>query len=254
MRMNFDDDKYKLARMASESEPKTTIDARFRTPRETRNKSSLALDSVKGTSPSERESDGRASFQKPIYATTQKRPRRSMRREGEGEHLHFDASSCLERASGRSSNLTGSKLSSEKLKNPGLKIISMQVMRAVQNNKYTTYKEVAIYVSSLNENNPSLLDYGEENDASKRQEKNLRRRVYDSLNVLYAVGVLKKQDKKVYCNYPELCNWDLLPDCHQSSHEKALKDSNSECGDDILSTGEAENSREEAERRQEERV
>lgn len=44
----------------------------------------------------------------------------------------------------------------------------MQVMNAVRNNKLTTYKEVAVYVSSLNENNPSLLDYGEENEASKR--------------------------------------------------------------------------------------
>lgn len=35
---------------------------------------------------------------------------------------------------------------------------------------------------------------------ARKQEKNLRRRVYDSLNVLYAVGVLQKQDKKVYAN------------------------------------------------------
>ena len=35
---------------------------------------------------------------------------------------------------------------------------------------------------------------------AQKQEKNLRRRVYDSLNVLYAVGVLEKQDKKVSCN------------------------------------------------------
>ena len=33
-----------------------------------------------------------------------------------------------------------------------------------------------------------------------RQEKNLRRRVYDSLNVLYAVGVLKKEKKRVEYN------------------------------------------------------
>ena len=35
---------------------------------------------------------------------------------------------------------------------------------------------------------------------ARKQEKNLRRRVYDSLNVLYAVGVLEKHDKKVFCN------------------------------------------------------
>jgi hypothetical protein len=35
---------------------------------------------------------------------------------------------------------------------------------------------------------------------ARKQEKNLRRRVYDSLNVLYAVGVLQKQGKSVFCN------------------------------------------------------
>jgi hypothetical protein len=35
---------------------------------------------------------------------------------------------------------------------------------------------------------------------ARKQEKNLRRRVYDSLNVLYAVGVLEKKDKTVFCN------------------------------------------------------
>ena len=39
-----------------------------------------------------------------------------------------------------------------------------------------------------------------------RQEKNLRRRVYDSLNVLYAVGVLKKDKKRVEYNHKVLEN------------------------------------------------
>ena len=34
-------------------------------------------------------------------------------------------------------------------KNPGLKIISKQVMRAVQQNGYTTYKDVANVVSQV---------------------------------------------------------------------------------------------------------
>lgn len=121
---------------------------------------------------------------------------------------HFDSNSVFEAASGRSSKhsqRSTSKLS-DKQKNPGLKIISRQVMNAVREKEKRTYKDVAVYVSSINENNPSLLE-GEENDASKRQEKNLRRRVYDSLNVLYAVGVLKKRDKMVYCDFdPDFCS------------------------------------------------
>jgi hypothetical protein len=57
---------------------------------------------------------------------------------------------------------------------------------------------VAHIVSNLNENNP--FDTSSSGSRSKKkqanQEKNLRRRVYDSLNVLYAVGVLKKGRSK----------------------------------------------------------
>jgi hypothetical protein len=34
----------------------------------------------------------------------------------------------------------------------------------------------------------------------QKWEKNVRRRVYDALNVLYAAGVLEKQGKEVFCN------------------------------------------------------
>ena len=115
-------------------------------------------------------------------------------------------------------------------KNPGLKIISRQVLEAVQQNASTTYKEVANLVSTQNENNPVLID-GDTNyvgqssmdyesvdnqirSSSKKgknsldgrkdpqkQEKNLRRRVYDSLNVLYAAGILSKgKNKQVLFN------------------------------------------------------
>ena len=45
---------------------------------------------------------------------------------------------------------------------------------------------------------------GKETGAKKSQlqkwEKNVRRRVYDALNVLYAAGVLKKDQKFVSCD------------------------------------------------------
>ena len=120
--------------------------------------------------------DRAVGFQKPICQTTTKRPRRSNRNRISrtiGEDFeqpdlvnHYDSNSNFESKSSKHS-LRTSKVS-DRHKNPGLKIISMQVMNAVRANKLTTYKEVAVHVSSLNENNPSLLDYGEENDASKR--------------------------------------------------------------------------------------
>jgi|LauGreDrversion4_2_1035121.scaffolds.fasta_scaffold231551_2 hypothetical protein len=90
-------------------------------------------------------------------------------------------------------------------KNPGLKIISRQVMDAVAKHHSTTYKDVANDVSKLSENNPSLSFHSGMQISAKKtkkqgsQEKNLRRRVYDSLNVLLAVGILQKgPDKRVY--------------------------------------------------------
>ena len=34
----------------------------------------------------------------------------------------------------------------------------------------------------------------------QKWEKNVRRRVYDALNVLYAAGVLRKEGKHVFCD------------------------------------------------------
>ena len=40
----------------------------------------------------------------------------------------------------------------------------------------------------------------EETKGIEKWEKNVKRRVYDALNVLYAAGVLRKEGKYVYCN------------------------------------------------------
>ena len=53
-----------------------------------------------------------------------------------------------------------------------------------------------------------------------RQEKNLRRRVYDSLNVLYAVGVLKKEKKRVEYN-TRILEGDSASRYADDSYEKA---------------------------------
>jgi hypothetical protein len=45
----------------------------------------------------------------------------------------------------------------------------------------------------------------EENKGIEKWEKNVKRRVYDALNVLYAAGVLRKDGKYVSCN-PNACD------------------------------------------------
>ena len=55
-------------------------------------------------------------------------------------------------------------------------------------------------LSELGES-PNRRSEKEENSNSQQKwEKNVRRRVYDALNVLYAAGVLKKEGKHVSCD------------------------------------------------------
>lgn len=67
----------------------------------------------------------------------------------------------------------------------GLKVLSWKVKEIVEQLGCSTYQEVADY----------LVKDGEE--WVVKDEKNIRRRVYDALNVLIAVGVLTKVNKKV---------------------------------------------------------
>ena len=67
----------------------------------------------------------------------------------------------------------------------GLKVLSWKVKEIVNKNGNSSYQEVAdCLVKELNE-------------TELKDEKNIRRRVYDALNVLISVGVLSKQSKKV---------------------------------------------------------
>lgn len=73
---------------------------------------------------------------------------------------------------------------SQRSKN-GLKILSWKVKEIVEKLGSSTYQEVADYLIN------------DENESKSKEEKNIRRRVYDALNVLIAVGVLKKHSKRV---------------------------------------------------------
>jgi len=69
----------------------------------------------------------------------------------------------------------------------GLKMLSIKVKELVLKNSITTYKEVAdVLINSLSDD-----------DERRKEEKNIRRRVYDALNVLDAAGVIAKKGKQV---------------------------------------------------------
>lgn len=82
--------------------------------------------------------------------------------------------------------------------NKGLKILSIVVKEIVKKKKETTYKEVAeiIIKDNLRFENRGIVD----SDKYKKQEQNIKRRVYDALNVLISASILKKDRKSVRLN------------------------------------------------------
>ena len=55
--------------------------------------------------------------------------------------------------------------------------------------------------SSVDNKSPNNSKNGSDKKSQlQKWEKNVRRRVYDALNVLYAAGVLKKEGKHVSCD------------------------------------------------------
>ena len=93
----------------------------------------------------------------------------------------------------------GQRTSDKRKLNKGLKLLSVIVKDIVVEKQSTTYKEVAdiilkdtIKFENLNLN--SKLEIAKE-------EQNIKRRVYDALNVLISAGVLIKEGKMVRKNY-----------------------------------------------------
>jgi len=93
----------------------------------------------------------------------------------------------------------------------GLKDLSLKVMEQVIKEGKTTYGQVATQLIHILKHNTSLLSsYFDADDDShsespkgnatpgvfEKREKNIRRRVYDALNVQFAAGVLVKEGKK----------------------------------------------------------
>jgi len=77
-------------------------------------------------------------------------------------------------------------------------MLSVIVKDIVIEKKVTTYKEVAeiILKDSIKYDNLNLSSKQE----IAKEEQNIKRRVYDALNVLISAGILIKEDKKVRKN------------------------------------------------------
>jgi hypothetical protein len=123
-------------------------------------------------------------------------------------------------------------------------VLSVKVQELVFRRKKTTYKDVANDLivqlandkemmadfgcfGKQNDSDMSDVDDSEEEGLSQGQkkwiqqkwEKNVRRRVYDALNVLYAAGILEKNGKDVFCNQDSIFT-KLL---HQQTKEKSYE-------------------------------
>jgi hypothetical protein len=86
----------------------------------------------------------------------------------------------------------------------GLKVLSVKVRDIVYRRKDLTFKDVAnILLESLFKEDPETASPGTPHrspiSAQRRSyEQNVKRRVYDALNVLIAANVLKRRGKRVY--------------------------------------------------------
>lgn len=77
----------------------------------------------------------------------------------------------------------------------GLRVLSLKVRDIVSKKKKTSYKEVA--EALLQDLNQKLK--GKSQAEISKEEQNVKRRVYDALNVLIAADVLRKEGKLVCC-------------------------------------------------------
>mmetsp|Transcript_4962 Transcript_4962/g.12613 ORF Transcript_4962/g.12613 Transcript_4962/m.12613 type:complete len:412 (-) Transcript_4962:382-1617(-) len=94
---------------------------------------------------------------------------------------------------GRSSP-SGSTTSTDK-SSRGLRHFSMMVCQKVEEKGTTTYNEVADELVKK-----VIAERRKEDPNGKFDEKNIRRRVYDALNVLMAMGIISKEKKEITWN------------------------------------------------------
>lgn len=96
----------------------------------------------------------------------------------------------------------------------GLKNLSVRVQHIVCQRQHTSYKQVA---DDLIKELEVSLEYDNE-----KEEKNIRRRVYDALNVLVAADVVKKSGKTISWNHvsPDRSSTDETSNYHIKSEQR----------------------------------
>ena len=87
-----------------------------------------------------------------------------------------------------------------KKQNKGLKLLSIVVKDIVIVKKWTSYKEVAEIILNDSVNIEEAFLPRPKLSNITREEQNIKRRVYDALNVLISAGVLLKEGKRVKKN------------------------------------------------------
>ena len=99
--------------------------------------------------------------------------------------------SCAGKKSKRSSSPT-TKTSPDSKASKGLRHFSMKVCRKVEEKGKTTYNEVADELVR-----EVMSERSSDEPRGKYDEKNIRRRVYDALNVLMAMDIISKEKKEI---------------------------------------------------------
>lgn len=93
-----------------------------------------------------------------------------------------------------------SKIKVSKKQNKGLKLLSVVVKDIVIAKRWTTYKEVAEIILNDSVNLYQAFLTKPKLAQITKEEQNIKRRVYDALNVLISAGVLVKEGKRVCKN------------------------------------------------------
>lgn len=89
-------------------------------------------------------------------------------------------------------NSASTSKSKEEKAAKGLRHFSLKVAEKVEQKKKTTYNQVANeLVQELQQEGVNKMQEGES------EQKNVRRRVYDALNVLMALGIITKDKKEI---------------------------------------------------------
>jgi hypothetical protein len=88
-------------------------------------------------------------------------------------------------------------VSESKIYERGLKKLAYEAFKFVSHQKKTTYKEVARKLINQLNDEPEYDVQPSGEIGSKKGEMNIKRRVYDALNVLIALGLLKRNGNKI---------------------------------------------------------